>query len=96
LPSAIPVQRGTETQDANDDETSEFDKYCETLLTANAEEHFAAELCHYTSNFQQDVTKNTDLIKWWQIRNFFGIFSVTHCHSVEQCNFISYTCTYHP
>ena len=95
-PLAIPVQRATGTQDANDDEASEFDKHRETLLTADAEEGWAAELRRYTSTMQREVTKNTDLVEWWQVRNFFRIFSVTYCHSVEQRNFISYTGTYRP
>ena len=49
-------------------------------------------LNHYLSTMQWDVTKNTNLVKWWQVRDFLGIFLVTHRHSVEQCNFISYTC----
>jgi hypothetical protein len=50
-PPAIPVQRGTETQDVNDDEALEFDKHHKTLLTADTKEGWAAELCHYTSTF---------------------------------------------
>jgi hAT family C-terminal dimerisation region len=67
-PSAIPIQRGTVpgTQDANDDEASEFDKHRETLLTADTEEGWAAELGRYTGTMQRDVTKNTDLVEWWQ------------------------------
>jgi hypothetical protein len=41
-----------ETQDANNDEASEFDKHHKTLLTANAEQGWAAELRCYTSTFQ--------------------------------------------
>ena len=43
-PRAIPVSRGTGTQDANDDEASEFDKHRETLLTADMEEGWAASV----------------------------------------------------
>ena len=95
-PPAIPVQGGTGTQDANDDEESEFDKHREMLLTADAEEGWAAELRRYTSTMQREVTKNTDLVEWWQVRNLLGIFSVAHRHSVEQRNFIPYACTYCP
>ena len=77
-PRATPVQRGTGTQDADDDDTSEFDKHCETLLTANTIEGWVAELHRYLSTMQLDVTKNTDLVEWWQVRHFFRIFLVTH------------------
>ena len=70
---------------------SEYNKHRKTLLTANAEEGWAAELRHYTGTMQQDVTKNTDLVEWWQVRNCFGIILVTHCYSVEQRKIISYT-----
>ena len=96
---AIPIQRNPGTQDANDDEASilsEFDKHRETLLTADVEEGWASELCHYLSTMQRDVMKNTDLVEWWQVRDFLGIFSVTHRYSVEQRNFISYACTHCP
>ena len=99
-PIAIPIQGGTGTQDASDDKASilsEFDKHCKTLLTTNSvEEGWASELCRYTSTMQQDVTKNTDLVEWWQVRNCLEIFLVTHHHYLEQCNLISYTCTDHP
>ena len=95
-PPAIPIQRSTRTQDASDDEASEFDKHRETLLTADTEEGWAAELRRYTSTMQRDVTKNTDLVEWWQVRNFLGIFSVAYGHSVEQRGVIPYTCTHRP
>ena len=47
---------------------SEFDGHCETLLTANVEEGWAAELCRYLGTMQRDVTKNTDIVEWWQVR----------------------------
>ena len=62
-PLAIPIQRGTGTQDANDDKASEFDKHREMLLTANTEEGWATELCCYTSTMQWEVTKNTNLVE---------------------------------
>ena len=97
---AIPIQRGTGTQDASDDEASvlsEFNKHHKTLLTTNSvKEGWASELHCYTSTMQWDVTKNTDLVEWWQVRNCLGIFLATHCHYLEQCNLISYTCTDRP
>ena len=62
----------------DNDDTLEFDKHRETLLTANTIEGWVAELRHYLSTMQWDVTKNTDLIEWWQVRHFFRIFLVTH------------------
>ena len=58
----IPTENGADAP-----VLSEFDKLCETLLTADAEEGWASELCHYMSTMQWDVTKHTDLIEWWQV-----------------------------
>ena len=66
-PLAVPIQRGTGTQVANDvdvDEVSEFDRHCKMLLTANVEEGWAAELCHYPGTMQWEVTKNMDIVEW--------------------------------
>ena len=48
---------------------SEFDKHHEALLSADTEEGCALELHHYLGTMQQDVSKNTDLIEWWQVGN---------------------------
>jgi hypothetical protein len=69
-PRATPNQRGTGTQDADDDDASEFDKHREMLLTADTIEGWVAELCRYLSTMQREVTKNTDLVEWWQVRHF--------------------------
>jgi hypothetical protein len=100
-PRTIPLQRNTVTPDDDPSVLSEFDKHRETLLTADAEEGWASELRRYLGTMQRDVTKNTDLVEWWQVRNFLGIFSVrvSHHHFVEQRSFISYTrtnCTRRP
>ena len=94
-PHAIPLPNlNAETPD--DDlppVLSEFDKLRETLVSDNMEEGWASELCRYLGTMQRDVTKNTDLVEWWQVRNFITLFSVSHHHFVEQCSFISYTRT---
>jgi hypothetical protein len=46
---------------------SEFDKHHEELLAADVEEGWASELRRYLAKMQQDVTKHTDIIKWWQV-----------------------------
>jgi hypothetical protein len=46
---------------------SEFDKLHETLLTDDIEEGWASELRRYLGIMQRDVTKDTDLVEWWQV-----------------------------
>jgi hypothetical protein len=48
---------------------SEFDKLRESLLTDDAEEGWASELRRYLGRMERDVTKETDLVEWWQVRN---------------------------
>ena len=57
---------------------SEFDKLRESLLTDDAAEGWASELQRYLGRMERDVTKETNLVEWWQVRNsvtliFFNI-----------------------
>ena len=60
-PLPIPVQ--TKTVDMENGPKmpalSEFDKLCETLLTANAEEGWALELRRYLNTMPREVTKTS-------------------------------------
>ena len=63
----------TQTQAATSSKTptiSEFDKHCETLLSDDMEEGWASELRQYLSTMQGEVTKETDIIEWWQVSKF--------------------------
>jgi len=54
---------------------TEFDKHRKSLLIADAEEGWAAELRRYLSTFQLDVEKDTDLVEWWQVSNYIANFT---------------------
>ena len=62
-PTAIPVEKatGTQTWDANEEASvlSEYDKHHETLLSADVDMGWDAELCLYTDTMQRE---NTDLV----------------------------------
>jgi len=60
---------------------SEFDKLRETLLAADAEEGWASELRRYLGTMQRDVTKNTDLVEWWQ--NNATLFPTLACIALD-------------
>ena len=49
---------------------SEFNKLCENLLTDDVEEGWASELRRYLHTMQRDMTKETDLVEWWQVSYF--------------------------
>ena len=73
-PSTVAtLNRSTQTQAATSGKTStmsEFDKHYETLLSNNMEEEWASELIWYLSTMQWEVTKQTDIIEWWQVSKF--------------------------
>jgi hypothetical protein len=46
---------------------SKLDKHHETLLSKDTEEGWASELRQYLGTMQRDVTKQTDIVKWWQV-----------------------------
>ncbi len=55
---------------------SEFDKLRETLLTDDIEEGWSSELHRYLSTMQREVTKDTDLVEWWQVSCFLQFTSI--------------------
>ena len=46
---------------------SDYDKLRHTLLTDDTADGWASELRRYLGTMQRDVTKDTDLVQWWQI-----------------------------
>ena len=64
------VNESAQTQATTSSETatlSEFDKHRETLLSEDTEEGWASELRRYLGTMQRDVTKQTDIVEWWQV-----------------------------
>jgi hypothetical protein len=56
---------------------SEFDKLRQTLITDDIEEGWSSELRRYLGTMQRDVTKDTDLIEWWQVSRFPGVSTIS-------------------
>jgi len=74
-PLACPQQANTRLGDcanaaAKVPVLSEYDKLRETLLTDDAEEGWASELRRYLKSMDRDVTKDTDIVEWWQVSRF--------------------------
>ena len=51
----------------NDSVLSEFDHHHHTLLLGQEGEGWQAELRQYLKDMPTDVTKDTDIMKWWQV-----------------------------
>ena len=66
-PPATPQQTNPADPTAEGCILSEYNKLRESLLTDDAVEGWASELCRYLWMMQREVTKETDLVKWWQV-----------------------------
>lgn len=66
-PKPVPVPHGL--LEANSDSIlSDFDCHCLALLSSRGEdEGWQAELWQYLKDLPADVTKDTDIVKWWQV-----------------------------
>jgi hypothetical protein len=67
------------TQPENGSILSEFDRHRLTLLSNRAEdEGWQSEMRRYLKDLPADVTKDTDIVKWWQVcAGLFSIISIT-------------------
>jgi len=59
---------------------SEYDKVRQTLLTTDMEEGWSSELHRYLGTMQRDVTKDTDLVEWWQVSRYLSF-----CYTKPAC-----------
>jgi hypothetical protein len=70
-PRAPIVTTPTATPDSPSTTTSflsEFNRHRQNLLTQEEDEGWAAELRRYLKDVPADVTKETDIVEWWQVR----------------------------
>ena len=47
--------------------SSEYDRYRQSLLEVDEGEGWSSELRRYLKDRPVDVTKDTDIVKWWQV-----------------------------
>ena len=55
----------------NDSIVSDYDHYRQTLVANEDTEGWAAELQCYLKDMPANITKDTDIIKWWQVSCLF-------------------------
>jgi hypothetical protein len=46
---------------------SDYDRYWQTLVASEHNEGWTAELRRYLKDMPPDVTKETDIVEWWQV-----------------------------
>lgn len=51
-----------------------FDRYRQTLVSKDDEEGWAAEKRRYLKDMPADVTKETDVVEWWQVSKLQYVF----------------------
>lgn len=71
---------------------SDYDQYRQSLMASEDDEGWAAELRYYLKDMPADVTKETDIVEWWQVsfvylNEVFGLIQLT-----ESCSPVSDTC----
>jgi len=64
-PSATPDSSGDSSRSTSF--LSEFNQHQQHILTQEDQEGWAAELRCYLKDVPADVTKDTDIMEWWQV-----------------------------
>jgi len=64
----LPTNAGIPAPTQGESVLSEFDRFRLGRVTRDSEEGWASELRRYLKELPADVTKDTDIIKWWQVR----------------------------
>lgn len=61
---------------------SEFDLLRQSRLLekggSSSTETWGAEVRRYLNELEEDVTKDTDIVKWWQVRNIFLLLVINN------------------
>ena len=79
-----PLPNASDEGEAASEDTPEFKKHRETLLSDDAKEGWAPELRRYLKTMQQDVKKDTDIVKWWQVSSLCSeIFLFTNLNGTK-------------
>jgi hypothetical protein len=73
LPAAASLIPENESPSAAKTRTllSDYDRYRQTLIDKDDDEGWPSELRRYKNSHPVDVTKDTDIVQWWQVCFFF-------------------------
>ena len=66
----VPTESRDDVAQPEESILSEFDRHRLSLLSANRndEEGWQPEMRRYLKDLPANVTKDTDIVKWWQVR----------------------------
>lgn len=78
--SAVPSDTTPPHEATTTSRLSEFDRLRQALVRQEEQvvETWSAELRRYLKDMPADVSKNTDIVKWWQASFFFSLRSVAY------------------
>ena len=83
----------------NDSIVSDYDHYRQTLVANEDTEGWAAELQRYLKDMPANITKDTDIIKWWQVSCLFiwdpnhSLIGQSHAESLSAISNTGSYCT---
>ena len=66
-PRAETAQDDIDTEDSDPSLGTEFDRYRRTLVAMDDNEGWAAELRRYLKDMPANVSRDTDIVEWWQV-----------------------------
>ena len=73
-PPIVPTDPNDLAQPSHESLLSEFDRHRLALLSSQDEdEGWQSEMRQYLKDLPADVTKETDIVKWWQVRVMVSI-----------------------
>jgi hypothetical protein len=71
--AAAPAERSDGYITENDVHLTDFDVHRRALITQEENEGWSAELRRYLKDMPATVSKETDIIEWWQVHYFLSL-----------------------
>lgn len=63
-------------QEGSESLLSEYDRHRLMLISEEVDEEWAAELRRYLKEVPADVTRETDIVKWWSVSYIYKLTTV--------------------
>jgi hypothetical protein len=73
----VPDAGGDDDLGSSASVVTSFDRYRQTLVSRDEDEGWASEKRRYLKDMPADVTKETNVIEWWQVSKLRPVFA-TH------------------
>ena len=97
--SPTPTPSTSTSMNASASILSDYNWYQQTLLAVEHNKGWAAELQCYLKDMPADVTKETDIVEWWQLCRIFSQIQASSKKWKGSCSTVPNTCSdcpWHP